>query len=465
MENLTNILIILIVILSFNAMIFFHELGHFLAARWRGLQVDKFQIWFGRPIWSKTINRVQYGLGWIPAGGFVALPQLAPMESIEGERLDQTPLPPVKPIDKIIVAIAGPIFSLLLAIAAAIGVWVAGKPADIIPSTTVGYIQKDSPAEKAGFQLGDKILKVNDSPVIGFAGNLNCITESIVLSKGEKINFTVERPGEARPLTLVSTFETEKKKWFERRGLRKIGISFANDSLIANTLANSPAEKAGLKKSDQLLAINGQKMFSSTQVEQQMKALGFTTLNLTINRENVPMDVTITPAAPSSPIGVAPMLGLSWELRKDVDMHIVYPNPLEQCKTSVKTMIATFSALLSPRSSIGVDQLSGPISIGKAKFDLLKSDENGWRRLLAFIVLINVNLAIFNMLPFPVLDGGHITLSLMEIVRGKPVKIRILEYVQSACAILLMALFLFITTKDIGSFFGHQKSQEVRFDP
>ena len=85
METFKNILLILAVILSFNVMIFVHELGHFLAARWRGLKIDKFQVWFGKPIWSKTINGVQYGLGWIPAGGFVALPQLAPMETIEGK--------------------------------------------------------------------------------------------------------------------------------------------------------------------------------------------------------------------------------------------------------------------------------------------------------------------------------------------------------------------------------------------
>ncbi|MAF21589.1 MAG: RIP metalloprotease RseP, partial [Roseibacillus sp.] len=76
---------ILIVVALFNVIIFVHELGHFLAAKWRGLRVDRFQIWFGKPIWKKEINGVQYGLGWIPAGGFVALPQMAPMEAVEGK--------------------------------------------------------------------------------------------------------------------------------------------------------------------------------------------------------------------------------------------------------------------------------------------------------------------------------------------------------------------------------------------
>ncbi|WP_075090406.1 site-2 protease family protein [Verrucomicrobium spinosum] len=87
MESVLNALhyagIIFLVIMVFNLMILVHEWGHFLAARWRGLKVDKFQIWFGAPIWKKTYNGVQYGLGWIPAGGFVALPQMAPMEPLK----------------------------------------------------------------------------------------------------------------------------------------------------------------------------------------------------------------------------------------------------------------------------------------------------------------------------------------------------------------------------------------------
>ena len=128
-----------LVILVFNVIIVAHELGHFLAARWRGLHVEKFQIWFGKPIWKKTINGVQYGLGCIPAGGFVALPQMAPMELLEGKHDSQTgaPLAPISPLDKIIVAFAGPLFSFLLAILLAVVVWVFGYPASKSANSTV----------------------------------------------------------------------------------------------------------------------------------------------------------------------------------------------------------------------------------------------------------------------------------------------------------------------------------------
>src|SRR5919198_719314 len=104
------IFILLEVLVLFNLLIVVHEVGHFLAARWRGLVIEKFGIWFGNPIWKKTINGVQYSLGTLPFGGFVALPQLAPMDIIEGETdVDRAKLPPISVLDKIIVAVAGPL--------------------------------------------------------------------------------------------------------------------------------------------------------------------------------------------------------------------------------------------------------------------------------------------------------------------------------------------------------------------
>ena len=96
----------LLVLLVFNFIILVHEWGHFLAARWRGLKIEKFQIWMGEPIWKKTWNGVQYGLGWIPAGGFVALPQMAPMEALEGGNKDGKPLPPITRILREVMSIA-----------------------------------------------------------------------------------------------------------------------------------------------------------------------------------------------------------------------------------------------------------------------------------------------------------------------------------------------------------------------
>ena len=157
---------LLLVLLVFNFVILVHEWGHFLAARWRGLKVEKFQIWMGKPIWKRTYNGVQYGLGCVPLGGFVSLPQMAPMEAIEGKADDNSvPLPAIKPIDKIIVAFAGPLFSALLALFFACLVAYFGKPTrPNMLSTTIGHIKPDGYAAKSDLRLGDRVLKINGKP-------------------------------------------------------------------------------------------------------------------------------------------------------------------------------------------------------------------------------------------------------------------------------------------------------------
>src|SRR5476649_392411 len=183
------LLLLLEVVILFNLLIAVHEIGHFLAAKWRGLYIEQFGIWFGKPIWKKKINGVLYSIGSIPAGGFVKLPQLAPMDIIEGKAdVDRAKLPPISALDKIIVAIAGPLFSLLLALAFACIVWAVGHPVSESDTTTVvGYVEKDSPAAQAGIQAGDKILEVDGKSVTRFSGMNDSVIWNVVRSEGSTI--------------------------------------------------------------------------------------------------------------------------------------------------------------------------------------------------------------------------------------------------------------------------------------
>src|ERR1051326_5954615 len=183
------------VLLLFNLLIFVHELGHFLAARWRGLKIERFAIWFGKPIWKTKINGVEYALGTIPAGGYVSLPQMATMETIEGKAESSSqPLPPISALDKIIVAFAGPLFSFLLALAFAVVVMVVGRPvSEAEMTTTIGYIEKDGPADKAGLRVGDQILEVDGQPVSKFQGMGDSVMWRIVRSEGTTVPVKVAR--------------------------------------------------------------------------------------------------------------------------------------------------------------------------------------------------------------------------------------------------------------------------------
>src|SRR5277367_3941346 len=160
------------VVLLFNILIIVHELGHYLAAKWCGLKIDKFAIWFGNPLWSKKIDGVEYIFGSIPAGGYVALPQMAPMEAIEGK--SDTPreeLPPASPWQKIVVAFAGPLFSFGLALFFACIVWGVGKPVTYAEqTTTIGVVEPKYPADVAGLRPGDKVISIDGHPIKQFMG-------------------------------------------------------------------------------------------------------------------------------------------------------------------------------------------------------------------------------------------------------------------------------------------------------
>jgi regulator of sigma E protease len=270
-EVLRIIILIFEVLLVFNLMILVHEWGHFLAARWRGLKVEAFQIWFGKPLWKKTINGVQYGLGSIPAGGFVKLPQMAPMGAIEGESSSEEPLPPITPMDKIIVAFAGPLFSFGLACLFALLVSVLGKPqSEPFVTTTIGYVAKDSPAATAGLKPGDVIQTIDGQPIRRFEGFVDSVRWGVIASEGSEIQFQVDRPGEGvKTVAVAAKWPDPDKKpsswWmsiFERPVLREVGIMGKETPMVGKVQVNSPAADAGLQPNDELLSVDGQPLFS-----------------------------------------------------------------------------------------------------------------------------------------------------------------------------------------------------------
>ncbi|NNC87411.1 MAG: RIP metalloprotease RseP [Akkermansiaceae bacterium] len=458
---------IAVVIALFNVIIFVHELGHFLAARWRGLQVDRFQIWFGKPLWKKTINGVQYGLGWIPAGGFVALPQMAPMEAIEGDNRETgRTLAPVKPLDKIIVAFAGPLFSFLLALAAALVVWGVGKPHDFVATTKIGFVMSGGPADKAGLQIGDEIVSINGQPVEGFLGSLDSVSELIMLSEGETIDIVVKRPGVEEPLTLQSRFDIPERAWFRRKALRQIGIWVANSSVVGMVVPEGPADRAGLQEGDRILEIGGEEILAHARAREIIEASANEPLEFVIERDGQRLAKTVIPLIPVNAAGedARAQIGIGFGPSGEVSQEIVHPKPFTQIGDSVRMMWVTITKIISPRSSVGAQHLAGPIGIGATMFDLLQI-EHGWRRLIWFLVLFNVNLAILNMLPLPVLDGGHIVLAIGEMVAGRPVKARLLEVVQTTFALVLLCFFLFISSKDIGDRLGFGREAPVWPEP
>src|SRR5882762_1780292 len=313
MSILKVIFIFLEVLLLFNLLIFVHELGHFLAARWRGLKIDRFAIWFGKPIWKTKINGVEYALGTIPAGGYVSLPQMATMEAIEGksESSDQ-PLPPVSARDKIIVAFAGPLFSFLLALGFAFIVMVVGRPvSEGETTTTIGYVEKDSPAEKIGLRPGDRILAVDGRPVTKFGGMGDSVTWRIVRSEGNTVPIQVIRDGKV--LNFEPAPARDETKFWQRKSLRQVKIAPAQSSIVAEVTPNSPAASVGLKRGDQVLEVNGTKLYHFSGLSEYIEEHPNQKLTLKIERNGKQSEVTLTPEKPIAPPGEKPRLGIVWD--------------------------------------------------------------------------------------------------------------------------------------------------------
>ena len=464
MAVLKVIFIILEVLLLFNVLIFVHELGHFLAARWRGLKVERFAIWFGKPIWKKEINGVEYMLGTIPAGGYVSLPQMAPMEAIEGKTdKPREDLPPVSAKDKIIVAFAGPLFSFGLAIVFALIVWAVGRPvSESETTTTIGAVDKGSPAEKAGLQVGDVIKRVDGKPVTKFGGMGDSVIWRVVRSEGATIPIEVLRNNQLVAVEVTPT--REKTKPWQRKSLRQILIDPAFTPMVNTVSANSPAERAGLKRGDEIHAVNGVKLLHPAGFAEYVKDQGLIPLTLKVVREDKPFEVTLTPAIPEGE--TKPRIGIEWDPGGG-KMALSRPGVAEQIYASVDAMISTFGALFSRKSDISAQHLSGAVKIMNIYYLLFKS-EQGWRLALWFSVIMNVNLAILNLLPIPVLDGGHIVLAIVEAVRRKPVSVRLLQVLQTSCAVLIIGYMLYIAFYDVQELpwkSKREKASEMKFLP
>jgi regulator of sigma E protease len=421
---------LLVVLLLFGLTIFVHELGHFLVARWCGLTVDVFAIGFGPAIWKRTINGVEYKVGILPFGGYVALPQMDPAGERPGSEAKSRDLPPVAPGRKILVALAGVTCNMLLAIAVAYIVYWGGQSyAPPEGRVVLGYVEPDSEAYAAGLRIGDQIEAVNSKPVATW----DAFLMEVALSD-EPVLAVAHADGTRAEISLA------RKEFLGASFIP--GLSPMNYCYVLRARPGSSAEAAGLKNGDRILRIDGIELFSREHLIEVVNARGGVTVPIEIERDGVRLELFVTPTYDEA-LGRA-LIGIEFNT---LDVK----KPWDQIKAHATLIVRLLKALTTPREAkAAAGAVGGPVAI-LSMFWLYV--QGSLIMALWFTCLLNVNLAVLNLLPIPVLDGGHILLSIWEIITRRPASYRVVSLIWNASAILLIGLFGVLTWRDIDRFF------------
>lgn len=435
MQILNVIYVIAAVLFLFGAAIFVHEYGHFWMARRRGLKVDGFSIGFGPKIFGWRRDGIDYAWRWIPAGGFVALPQMVTSEAIEGKSKSDTPLPPITPWSKILVAFAGPFMNIVFAFAIATIIYFVGLPVPVNPPI-IGYVEPGSEEAQLGIQEGDVIVQVADRRIRSWED----VQETAILARTNVLPVVIERAGVRRTYQLTTIVSPGL-------GLKVLNLDPRDHPVVKEVMPNSAAKEAGLQVEDVIVSFAKIPIAGRDQFIKLIQARANETTEIVIKRGDQKLALAITPKLnPATGKGlIGAQIGGSSTVIYQVQRP--GPTPWAQVKDVFDKTVKTFAALLySKQTGVGAKDLSGPVGI----FAMLGAQVNAdYRLALSFLVLLNINLAFLNLLPLPVLDGGHILMAIIERIRRRPMSVKFVEYSTTGFAVLLISFMLYVTFFDI----------------
>ncbi len=440
--------------ITIGILVFIHEFGHFAAAKLSGMRADVFAIGFGKRLFGynkKTgftfgelpkdfdgEGNTDYRLSLLPLGGYVKIAGMVD-ESGDVSFAEKEPQPyefRAKPLwSKVFVITAGVFMNLMLAWLIFWGAnFFQGKP--ITPTTTIAYVEDGSPASLGGFVTGDKILSINNKRVTTWE---DLRAEIFINTLGENINVKVLRDG------VEQSFVVERKLIPDDETQGMFLIPEGVKPGIGDVVNDSPAEKAGIKVGDILLSINGIPLYNAKQTTEIISSNPGKELQVVVQRDNEEVNLLVTPGTDAK-IGVA--IGSVFMGETQMRTYGAFESVYYGWKDIEKMTALTFSMIgkvftgdVEFKKAFG-----GPIKIAQIA---AKSADSGMSSFLYFLALLSLSLAILNIMPFPVLDGGHLVMIIVEAVIKREIPIKIKMAIQNTGLVLLLLLMAFIIYNDI----------------
>ena len=450
---LSSIFYIVLALLALGFSIFIHELGHFIAAKKRGLVADRFSIGFGPRLIGWNHNGTDFRISLLPLGGYVSLPQLADMGRVEGgESNEAERLPPISYADKMIVAVMGAVFNLIFAFVLSLALWGVGR--EIVKSTTVGFVAEEirnadneivpGPAFIAGIIEGDIIHSIDGNRVPDWWYFQNAIATGVGKGTGDsgrrQVKVGILREGKIMDFIVYPELVSSER-------MRYIGIEPETDEtsapIVMRLETGMPAIEAGLKPGDRLIRLDGEDIISGAFLNTYLGKYGDRSIDVTVEREGKELTLPIQPKIKDGE--ESPRFGFAYDFQYKT--QTVHYNPIEQLYRFAETMKMTLYALIHKNSDVGLKNMSGPVGIVHG---LTRMAQVGFVDLLWMLALINVNLAIFNLLPIPVLDGGHMLFATTSKVIGRPLPRKLMEKMQGAFMLILLGFIIYVSFFDFG---------------
>lgn len=437
---------ILIFIAAIFILVTFHELGHFLAAKFFKMRVNKFSIGFPPKIFGFQKGETEYVIGATPLGGYV---QIAGMidESMDDSFLEEEVKPDEfrsRPVwQRIVVILAGVIFNMILAVLIYTGMTLSyGETKLPVSSVESVYVEENSLAYEVGFRTGDQLIGINGERVEYF----NDLFNPAALTD-RNLSFMVNRDGETVSITPPPNFLDR----INQEG-RFINETFSLPSSISNVMENSPAEGAGLQAGDKIVSVNGRPVNYWVQlVNHIQEAEG--SLQLEINRDGELIQAEVTPDPETNQIGIQspnPAEYFEYE-RKTYNIAQSFVIGLDNTNDTFFGIIQGLGRMFSGDISVR-ENLGGPVAIANIAREA--TDAAGWRGFWNITAFLSVTLAIMNMLPIPALDGGHFMFLAYEGITRREPSPKVRMALQQLGFILLIGLFILITFNDILRTFG-----------